>query len=54
MPTRRDFLKTVCGVTALAIGPVLLADASTRHGVPLTGSPVPPPGGAPPLPDWLR
>ena len=26
MPTRRDFLKTVCGVTALAIGPVLLAD----------------------------
>jgi thiosulfate dehydrogenase [quinone] large subunit len=26
MPTRRDFLKTVCGAAALALGPVLLAD----------------------------
>ncbi len=26
MPTRRDFLKSVCGVAAIAIGPVLLAD----------------------------
>ena len=26
MPTRRDFLKTVCGTAALALGPVLLAD----------------------------
>ena len=29
MPTRRDFLKTVCGVAALALGPVLLADEAT-------------------------
>ena len=26
MPTRRDFLKTVCGAAALTLGPVLLAD----------------------------
>ena len=28
MTTRRDFLKAVCGVSALAAGPVLLADAA--------------------------
>ena len=26
MPNRRDFLKSVCGLAAIAIGPVLLAD----------------------------
>lgn len=26
MPTRRDFLRTVCGAAALTLGPVLLAD----------------------------
>ena len=29
MQTRRDFLRAVCGVTALAAGPVLLADSAT-------------------------
>lgn len=28
MPTRRDFLKTVCGAAALTLGPVLLADTA--------------------------
>ncbi len=26
MPTRRDFLKSTCGIAALALGPALLAD----------------------------
>ena len=34
MPTRRDFLKSACGVAALAIGPVLLADeAAAADGI---------------------
>ena len=28
MTTRRDFLKAVCGVSALAVGPVLLAESA--------------------------
>lgn len=28
MPTRRDFLKTVCGAAALTLSPVLLADTA--------------------------
>ena len=34
MPTRRDFLRNVCAVAALAAGPVLLADeASAADGI---------------------
>jgi Rieske Fe-S protein len=29
VPTRRDFLKSVCGAAAIALGPVLLADDAT-------------------------
>lgn len=34
MPTRRDFLKAACGVVALSLGPVLLADdAMAANGI---------------------